>query len=69
MKSNSRIGEIILFLNRAKSRGARLNGKSVFEKELQSIIDAPEVVCPPTNPGIIGQEPPKVYEEQFSLTK
>jgi len=41
--SKSRIGEIVLFLMIAKKRGAKLNGKSVFEKELDKIINAPPV--------------------------
>lgn len=39
----SRIGELVWMISRAKSRGAILKGNSVFEKELNSIINAPEV--------------------------
>jgi hypothetical protein len=38
----SRIGELVCFLSRAKARGAKLNGKSAFEKELAALINAPE---------------------------
>jgi len=37
----SRIGELVSILLRAKSKGARLTGKSAFERELTEIIGAP----------------------------
>ena len=39
----SRIGELSIYLNRAKARGAKLNGKSAFEKELSNLINEPEI--------------------------
>lgn len=58
---NSRIGEILSLLHRAKMRGAKLVGKSALEKELQAIIDEPPIALPITNPGISGPTP-ETYE-------
>lgn len=59
---NSRIGEILSLLHRAKMRGAKLVGKSALEKELQAIIGAPAIPLPiVSNPGISGPTP-ETYE-------
>src|SRR6185369_14732306 len=41
--TNNRLGEIVKLLMRAKAMGARLNGKSVLERELKAWIDAPPI--------------------------
>lgn len=57
----SRIGEIAFFLQRARKRGAKLTGKSAFEKELAFIISEPSIDCPNLGqPGIYGVEPPNI---------
>lgn len=61
----SRIGELIFFLINARKRGAILKGNSAFEKELNTIINAPIVVCPKSNP--VPFIKPTPYELEYGL--
>lgn len=68
----SRIGELVFFLYVAKLRGAKLIGKSAFEKELNEIINGPSHLLPKNNPGIYDQNDllvalPIPYEQQFAF--
>jgi len=62
-----RLSEIVQTLLRARKMGARLNGKSVLERELKAWFDEPAVNCPelahfPEQPA------PPVYEIEMGLT-
>ena len=65
--TNQRLSFIVKTLMIQKRRGARLNGKSVLEKELAEWINGPTIIChTPWEP-----QPaccaPIPYEEQFKL--